>query len=81
MPWIAKRQRQANNGLAFSRNTWLVLTHPQLGRASCRGYLWDTRQLTRSLFSACHSVAAVIIVDLAITGVCSKSPQNGRHQR
>lgn len=80
MPWIAKRQRQADNGLAFSRNTWLVLTTLSLvGLVVAATYGMHVNLLDH--LTPVIQWPLIIIVDLAIAGVVLKVTANGRHQR
>ena len=80
MPWIAKRQRQADNGLAFSRNTWLVLTTLSLvGLVVAATYGMHVNLLDH--LTPVIQWPLIVIVDLAIAGVVLKVTANGRHQR
>jgi hypothetical protein len=79
MPWIAKRQRNAVSGLAFSRNTWLVFTALSLvGLIAAATYGMHVNLLNH--LTPVIQWAIIIAVDLAIAAVVIKVTANGRHQ-
>lgn len=76
LPWVAKRQQQ-NNGRAFSRGSWLVMT--ALLIISLLGL--SSYGMATNLFSHWAmgvKVPVIIVVDAILLYICMRATHNGR---
>jgi amino acid transporter len=79
MPWIAKRQREASNGLAFGRGAWYVMT-----AIAIVGLLIPTsRGLYNAILPASMGMGrwiVIVIVDVIIAAILWGMTRDGRTQ-